>query len=105
MTCYTGRVKALVVLALPSTSGADRIGRLKAARAVLQAREHAALLQLYALSKRDPAKALERYLRLCEIGGTRSFLGIVKEGGLENPFEPGTLPPLMKMVREELALK
>jgi M3 family oligoendopeptidase len=61
-------------------------------------------LQLYALSKRDPKTALERYLRLCEIGGSRSFLGIVKEGGLANPFDEGTLPPLMKLAREELGL-
>jgi M3 family oligoendopeptidase len=61
-------------------------------------------LQLHALSKRDAKTALERYLRLCEIGGTRSFLGILEEGGLSSPFEPGTLGPLMKLAREELGL-
>src|SRR5207248_4406723 len=40
---------ALVLLALPATSGADRVGRLRADRAALASKEHAALLQLYSL--------------------------------------------------------
>ena len=47
---------------------------------------------------------MKRYMRLCEVGGTRSFLGILEEGGLESPFEEGTLPPIVAMVREELGL-
>jgi cystine transport system substrate-binding protein len=40
----------LVLLALPATSGADRVGRLRATRSALAAREQAALLQLYSLN-------------------------------------------------------
>jgi 3D (Asp-Asp-Asp) domain-containing protein/peptidoglycan hydrolase CwlO-like protein len=40
----------LVVLALPAAGGADRVGRLRAAKAALTSREQAALLQLYALN-------------------------------------------------------
>lgn len=61
-------------------------------------------LQLWRFAKKDPPDALRRYMRLCEIGGTRSFLGILREGGLESPFESGTLPPLVKMLGEELGL-
>ena len=61
-------------------------------------------LQLWRLGRKDPKDAMKRYLRLCEIGGTRSFLGILAEGGLESPFEKGTLPPLIALVREELGL-
>jgi 3D (Asp-Asp-Asp) domain-containing protein/peptidoglycan hydrolase CwlO-like protein len=39
-----------VLLALPATSGADRVVRLRASRAALASREQAALLQLYALN-------------------------------------------------------
>jgi 3D (Asp-Asp-Asp) domain-containing protein/peptidoglycan hydrolase CwlO-like protein len=39
-----------VLLALPATSGADRVGQLRAARTALASREQAALLQLYALN-------------------------------------------------------
>jgi 3D (Asp-Asp-Asp) domain-containing protein/peptidoglycan hydrolase CwlO-like protein len=39
-----------VLLALPATSGADRVARLRASRAALASREQTALLQLYALN-------------------------------------------------------
>jgi 3D (Asp-Asp-Asp) domain-containing protein/peptidoglycan hydrolase CwlO-like protein len=39
-----------VLLALPATSGADRVAGLRASRAALATREQAALLQLYALN-------------------------------------------------------
>jgi cystine transport system substrate-binding protein len=39
-----------VLLALPATSGADRVGSLRSARSALAAREQAALLQLYSLN-------------------------------------------------------
>lgn len=61
-------------------------------------------LQLWRLARTDTADAMKRYMRLCEIGGTRSFLGVLEEGGLESPFEEGTLPPLVKLVQEELGL-
>jgi 3D (Asp-Asp-Asp) domain-containing protein/peptidoglycan hydrolase CwlO-like protein len=41
---------AFALLALPATSGADRVARLRASRTALASREQAALLQLYALS-------------------------------------------------------
>jgi len=41
---------ALALLALPATSGADRVARLRASNAALASREQAALLQLYALN-------------------------------------------------------
>jgi 3D (Asp-Asp-Asp) domain-containing protein len=40
---------ALLLLVLPATSGADQIGRLRAAQTELTAREHTAVLQLYSL--------------------------------------------------------
>jgi 3D (Asp-Asp-Asp) domain-containing protein/peptidoglycan hydrolase CwlO-like protein len=40
----------LALLALPATSGADRVGRLRATRSALAAREQSALLQLYSLN-------------------------------------------------------
>ena len=39
-----------MLLALPAGSGADRVGRLRAARTALASRERAAVLQLYALN-------------------------------------------------------
>jgi 3D (Asp-Asp-Asp) domain-containing protein/peptidoglycan hydrolase CwlO-like protein len=51
------------MLALPATSGADRVGQLRAARSALQAREQAAVLQLYSIdSSLDHARS-----RLAEV--------------------------------------
>jgi 3D (Asp-Asp-Asp) domain-containing protein/septal ring factor EnvC (AmiA/AmiB activator) len=51
------------MLALPATSGADRVGQLRATRSALRAREQAAVLQLYAIdSSLDHARA-----RLAEV--------------------------------------
>jgi 3D (Asp-Asp-Asp) domain-containing protein/peptidoglycan hydrolase CwlO-like protein len=51
------------MLALPATSGADRVGQLRAARSALRAREQAAVLQLYSIdSSLDHARA-----RLAEV--------------------------------------
>lgn len=61
-------------------------------------------LQLHALARRDPAEAVARWLRLARIGGARSFLGLLEAGGLASPFDPGTLPPLVELIREELGL-
>jgi 3D (Asp-Asp-Asp) domain-containing protein/peptidoglycan hydrolase CwlO-like protein len=54
---------ALATLALPATSGADRVGQLRSARTALEARRQAATLQLYAIdSSLDHARA-----RLAEV--------------------------------------
>ncbi|HZV00793.1 MAG TPA: M3 family oligoendopeptidase, partial [Planctomycetota bacterium] len=61
-------------------------------------------LQLWRFGRRDPKDAMDRYMRLCRVGGKRSFMGVLDEGGLESPFEKGTLPPLVALVKEELGL-
>ena len=39
----------------------------------------------------NPREALTSYLKVCDIGGSKPFLGIVEDGGLRSPFSPGTL--------------
>ena len=48
-------------------------------------------LQLWQLAEQNPAEALERYLHLCRLGGTHSFLELVSLSGLDDPFEEATL--------------
>lgn len=36
-------------------------------------------------------KAWADYLRICDLGGTKSFLQVVEAGGLQSPFTPGAL--------------
>jgi len=62
-------------------------------------------LQLHRLAKKDPKDALERYLLLCRLGGTLSFQGLLEKAGLASPFDAGTLPPLMELIRDELGLR
>lgn len=61
-------------------------------------------LQLWRLAKRDHAAAMDAYLELCRLGGTKPLLSILGAVGLRSPFEPDALPPLVDAVREELGL-
>ncbi len=47
-------------------------------------------------------QAWEDYLKICNIGGSKSFLGILEEGSLENPFEDGTIKKTMDPLRQWL---
>lgn len=55
-----------------------------------------AAMQLAAMDAKDPARALETYLALCRIGGTRSVLDIFKSAGLRSPFDEGVMADLAR---------
>lgn len=61
-------------------------------------------LQLWSLARHDHARAMESYLELCRIGGTRSLVGIFQAAGLRSPFEPDVLAPIVAELAEALAL-
>lgn len=44
-------------------------------------------MQLAVLDSQSHQKALDTYLKLCNIGGTKSFLSAVRYGGLKSPFD------------------
>lgn len=48
-------------------------------------------LQFFVKMNDDYKAAWKDYYHLCTLGGTLSFTGLVKEAGLENPFEAGSL--------------
>lgn len=48
-------------------------------------------LQYWASSERDRAQAFRDYLSICDVGGSQSFLEIVKTGNLTSPFHDGCL--------------
>lgn len=52
--------------------------------------------QFWSKSKKDFKSAWADYLRLCQAGGSDSFLGLVKLAGLQSPFEKGVFEPLFK---------
>lgn len=54
-------------------------------------------------SRQDRETAWSDYLRLCQAGGSRSYLDLVRLAGLRNPFEEGTIATIMAPVSEWLA--
>ena len=58
--------------------------------------------QYWIKSQEDHAKALESYIKLCKLGGSKSFLGLVKAAELKNPFVNGTVKEIVKPIRAYL---
>jgi M3 family oligoendopeptidase len=52
-------------------------------------------LQYWKWSETDSEKAFESYLSICEIGGSKPFLGIVEHGSLVSPFAGGCLKDIV----------
>lgn len=49
--------------------------------------------------RRDPGQTWPAYLRLCSLGGSLPFTGLLKEAGLSNPFASGTLKAVMAPIK------
>ncbi len=56
----------------------------------------------YGLMKTDRPKAWADYLKLCRAGGTKGYFDLLQEGGLPNPFEPGTVEACVGHVIREI---
>lgn len=58
--------------------------------------------QYWILNREDHEKAWASYHHLCTLGGTKGFVGLLEEAGLDSPFEKGsikkTLDPLMEFL-------
>jgi oligoendopeptidase F len=61
-------------------------------------------MQLAFLDAQDSARALETYLDLCRLGGTRGVLDIFKSAGLRSPFVAGVMAGLAQRVARECEL-
>lgn len=58
--------------------------------------------QYWIKSQESHGKALESYIKLCKLGGSKSFLGLVEEAKLQNPFIKGTVKEIVKPIRAYL---
>ena len=47
----------------------------------------------------DKEAAWNDYVRLCEIGGTKSFLGLVEYANLKSPFEDGCVSSIISDIK------
>ena len=55
-------------------------------------------LQFWKKMQHDRESGWQDYLRICEIGGTKSFVDIVSEANLISPFEDGCVAGVMKNI-------
>ncbi|WP_156299774.1 M3 family oligoendopeptidase [Streptobacillus canis] len=60
-------------------------------------------LQMWKLSGEDRELAWEKYMRLCNLGGSKTFLGLLEDVKLDNPFESGSIAKIIPPVKEFLA--
>lgn len=58
--------------------------------------------QFWLKDREDHARAWSDYVRLCQAGGSRSFLGLVALAGLENPFQEGIMERIAGVVAQQL---
>lgn len=65
---------------------------------------HICALQLWDESRTDMRSALDKYNRLCAAGGTGTFLELIKDAGLESPFDVKVIKKLAFSVCDFLNL-
>lgn len=59
-------------------------------------------LQFFAKLNDNYEEAWKDYLHLCKQGGTKSFLGLVKEANLDNPFVDGCISKTMEKIQPKI---
>jgi M3 family oligoendopeptidase len=62
-------------------------------------------MQLGLMDAEDHDKAMATYLRLCQIGGTKSVLDIFQTVGMRSPFDPMLMKDLMAHAAKELGIE
>ncbi|MFD6441684.1 M3 family oligoendopeptidase, partial [Peribacillus sp. NPDC060186] len=59
--------------------------------------------QFWKRSMEKDVTAWEDYLNLCQLGGSKSFLGLVESANLKSPFADGTVQSVVKVIDEWLS--
>jgi M3 family oligoendopeptidase len=58
--------------------------------------------QYWVMHQSNREQALNSYLALCKLGGSKSFLGLLKSANLKNPFIDGTIKEIVKPIQAYL---
>ncbi|HKL47762.1 MAG TPA: M3 family oligoendopeptidase [Candidatus Izemoplasmatales bacterium] len=58
--------------------------------------------QFFVLSQKDHDQALETYIKLCRLGGSKSFVHLVESTRLNNPFKEGTIQSVIEPIKAYL---
>ena len=62
-----------------------------------------AALQIWMEALKNREKAWEKYLGLVKLGGTKTFVDLIKSAGLQSPFEKGSMKKIAEPVRKWLS--
>jgi M3 family oligoendopeptidase len=54
--------------------------------------------QYWVKSQEDHSKALQEYINLCKLGGSKSFVALLDAANLDNPFKKGTVKRIVKPI-------
>ena len=58
--------------------------------------------QYFVKSRENHKEAFDSYLGLCKLGGSQSFVSLLKSTGLDNPFVDGTVKRVIEPIKEYL---
>lgn len=58
--------------------------------------------QFWKMDKEDHEHAWQKYVELCQLGGSKSFLGLLEVTGLRSPFEEGCVESVVGMIKAYL---
>ncbi|WP_121614697.1 M3 family oligoendopeptidase [Virgibacillus halodenitrificans] len=58
--------------------------------------------QFWKRSQENYQEAWEDYLKLCKLGGSKSFLGLLESANLQSPFKEGTIEAVVQTIEEWL---
>lgn len=58
--------------------------------------------QFFVLSRENHQLALDKYIDLCALGGSKSFVDLVESTQLNNPFKDGTVKSVIKPIKDYL---
>lgn len=61
-------------------------------------------LEFYLNSLENKEKSWNQYIKLCKMGGTKSFLELIKEVNISNPFDDGCLKGISDRIKDVIKL-
>ncbi|WLD94318.1 M3 family oligoendopeptidase [Alkalihalobacillus sp. AL-G] len=61
---------------------------------------HFCSVQFWDLSSKNPKLAWDSFIKMCKIGGSKSYLELITDANLTSPFEENSLQPLLQSVEK-----
>lgn len=58
--------------------------------------------QYWVMHQEKPEEALQSYIKLCQLGGSKNFTGLLESANLKNPFKSGTIKKVTEPISHYL---